>query len=48
MTMPNLEKTLFSNIVRFIQGDLRKLKATYDIYLNHESILKNKQVYSPN
>ena len=45
MTMPNLEKTLFSNIVRFIQGDLRKLKATYDIYLNHESILKNKLVH---
>lgn len=44
MTMPNLEKTLFSNIVRFIQGDLRKLKATYDIYLNHESILKNKLI----
>ena len=45
MTMPNLEKTLFPNIVRFIQGDLRKLKATYDIYLNHESILKNKLVH---
>ena len=27
-------------MVTYIQGDLRKLKSTYDIYRNQESILK--------
>ena len=39
--MPKLDSSLKQNIVSFIQGDLRKLKSTYDIYKNHESILKN-------
>jgi len=39
--MPKLDSSLKKNIVSFIQGDLRKLKSTYDIYKNHESILKN-------
>ena len=39
--MPNLEYDLKEKLVNYIQGDLRKLKATFDIYKNKESILKN-------
>ena len=39
--MPTLDKDLIENIIIFIQGDLRKLKSTYEIYKNHNSILKN-------
>ena len=42
MLMPNIDKMLLDNIVSFIEGDLRKLKSTYDIYQSHQSILKNK------
>ena len=40
--MPKLEDELRENMVGFIQGDLRKLKSTFDIYKNQESILKNQ------
>ena len=39
--MPSLDETLKQNMIHFIQGDLRKLKSTYDIYTNQQSILKN-------
>ena len=42
--MPNLENDLKNKITDFIQGDLRKLKSTYDIYKNQESILKNQLI----
>ncbi len=42
LLMPTMEPSLLINIVNFIEGDLRKLKSTYDIYQNHQSILKNK------
>ena len=42
--MPNLESTLKDNIVNFIQGDLRKLKSTYDIYKTQHIILKNQLI----
>ena len=29
------------NIIKYINGDLRKLKSIHDIYLNHQNILKN-------
>jgi len=41
LLMPSLEPTLKHNMVYFIQGDLRKLKTTHDIYTNQQSILKN-------
>ena len=44
LLMPNLDSKLLSSIVKFIQGDLRKLKSTYDIYKNEQSILKNRLV----
>ena len=46
LLMPKLESCLMSNITTFIQGDLRKLKSTYDIYTNQQSILKNKLIHN--
>ena len=42
MLMPKLENTLLKNMITFINGDLRKIKSTYDIYKNQQTILKNK------
>ena len=42
--MPKIDTSLISNIIEFIQGDLRKLKSTYDIYNTHQSILKNQLI----
>lgn len=42
MLMPKLESTLLKNMITFINGDLRKIKSTYDIYKNQQTILKNK------
>ncbi len=42
--MPNLDSILVENIVNFIQGDLRKLKSTHDIYKTQHSILKNQLI----
>jgi DNA polymerase III delta prime subunit len=46
--MPAIEKekvgenSLLENIIKFIQGDLRKLKSIYEIYNNKQSVLKNE------
>jgi DNA polymerase III delta prime subunit len=40
--MPNIDETLNINIKEFIKSDLRKLRTLYDIYVNHQSILKNE------
>jgi len=42
MLMPKLENRLLKNMITFINGDLRKVKSTYDIYKNQQTILKNK------
>ena len=42
--MPKIETSLITNIVEFIQGDLRKFKSTYEIYKTHQSILKNQLI----
>ena len=39
--MPNIEFQLKNNLIQYIQGDIRKLLTTYNIYKNHESLLKN-------
>ena len=39
--LPNLSEPLKTNIICFIQGDLRKLKTIYEIYKNKETILNN-------
>jgi len=41
-TMPEIDTTLKNNIIKFLQGDLRKLESIYKIYKNHCSILKNE------
>ncbi len=46
LLMPKLENCLMNNITTFIQGDLRKLKSTYDIYTNQQNILKNKLIHN--
>ena len=43
--IPKVDNELLVNIVNYIQGDLRKLKSTYDIYKNHEQILKNHLIH---
>jgi len=40
--MPELDGVLATNIINFLQGDLRKLSSIYNIYQNHCSILKNE------
>ena len=42
--MPKIDNSLITNIIEFIQGDLRKLKSTYDIYNTHQNILKNQMI----
>ncbi len=42
MLMPKLDITLQKNIITFINGDLRKIQSTFDIYKNQQTILKNK------
>tara|TARA_B100000963_G_scaffold292397_1_gene262653 strand:+ start:39 stop:1316 length:1278 start_codon:yes stop_codon:yes gene_type:complete len=42
--MPKLENNLKEKMITYIDGDLRKLKSTYDIYKNQESILKNQLI----
>jgi DNA polymerase III delta prime subunit len=44
--MPCLGKTLKDNIMRFIEGDLRKLESICNIYKNHQSLLKNKIIHN--
>ena len=40
--MPNLNDRDMDIIIEFIQGDVRKLESTYQIYKSHQSLLKNK------
>jgi len=46
LIMPKLDPCLMTNITLFIQGDLRKLKSTFEIYTNQQSILKNKLIHN--
>ena len=42
--MPCIEEELKTNIIKFIEGDIRKLKSVHDIYLNNKSVLQNNIV----
>ena len=42
--MPTLDGELVKSMSEFIQGDLRKLDSTYNIYKNQEKILKNQLI----
>jgi|TARA_B110000858_G_scaffold197982_1_gene261850 hypothetical protein len=42
--MPNLDPILFLNIIKYVNGDLRKVKSVYKIYTNQQNILQNKLI----
>ena len=42
LLMPNFDSSLLETTVKYIQGDLRKLCATYEIYKNQAAIFKNQ------
>ena len=44
MLMPTLDNQLMKNIVNYIQGDLRKIKSTYEIYNTQNNILKTQLI----
>lgn len=40
--MPKLDLSMLPNLVSYINGDLRKLQSTYNIYMEQQHILKQK------
>ena len=40
--MPQLDVSLFANMIEYISGDLRKINSIFDIYISQQNILKNK------
>ena len=44
LLMPKLDENVMENIVDYIQGDIRKLKSTYNIYINHLDLLNNSLI----
>jgi hypothetical protein len=42
LSMPELDLAIISNMVGYLQGDLRKLSSLTTIYNQHQSILKNE------
>ena len=42
--MPKLDDDFKIKMITFMQGDLRKLKSTYNIYKNQQSLLKNQLI----
>jgi hypothetical protein len=42
LSMPALEDGIITNMVNYLQGDLRKLNSINNIYKKHNSILKNE------
>jgi len=44
--MPNIADEMKTNIITFVQGDLRKLKSLYELYKNDENMLNNDVFYN--
>lgn len=42
--LPGLDEPVVNSIIQYIQGDLRKLKTVYGIYVNKKSILNNNLI----
>lgn len=42
LTMPALDSVVVSNMIEYLQGDLRKLSSINNIYHKHQNILKNE------
>lgn len=48
--MPQLDKETIANLIKYLQGDLRKFSAIYKIYSKHTNLLKNKiikEIFKP-
>ena len=48
--MPQLDSETCDNLIKYLQGDLRKFSAIYKIYSNHHTLLKNKiikEIFKP-
>jgi DNA polymerase III delta prime subunit len=42
ISMPELDETTLTNMIQYLQGDLRKLSSIHKIYMKHPAILKNE------
>ena len=42
LLMPQLDVSLFDNMIEYISGDLRKINSLFEIYTSQQNILKNK------
>ncbi len=42
LSMPSLDDSIITNMVNYLQGDLRKLNSINNIYKKHHTILKNE------
>lgn len=42
LLMPNIDATIRSNVIHYINSDLRKLESTYNIYKEQQHLLKQK------
>jgi hypothetical protein len=42
LSMPSLDEVVISNMIDYLQGDLRKLSSINNIYQKHQNILKNE------
>lgn len=49
-SMPLLDEETINNLIKYLQGDLRKFSAIYKIYCKHNTLLKNKiikEIFKP-
>ena len=49
-SMPHIDSETVGNLIKYLQGDLRKFSAIHKIYSNHNSLLKNKiikEIFKP-
>ena len=44
LLMPKLDQNIIENMVDYIQGDIRKLKSTHNIYINHLDLLNDSLI----
>jgi len=44
LIMPDFDSSLLTDTVKYINGDLRKLSSTYQMYKNQQSVFKNQMI----
>ena len=42
--MSNMDTEILNSIVKYVKGDLRKVENIYNLYNNHDSLMKNKLI----